>query len=233
MCQRPQRLNEIAVGIGHRPPRGPLGRRTIPSPRWNLGRLATALGSLMGSVVRQQFVPACRRAAGAPIAALGVSGFGRAFSVRSGSHPTAEDRHRQQTAAQQTLGLGPSGAEQSPAPGGTWGAIGGCVAGRSVQTPGALSHEVGEGPQRFTLAKSDSTCWGRHGGLPLRHRCFRGSVAVLHHRASKGHKHALANPSHTPPLHRPLWQLSSSVQTSPAPKNRAQTSPSHQPEAHS
>ena len=73
------------LSIKNGPRHGPHGGRTIPSPRCNLGRLATALGSLMGFVVRQQFVHASRRAAGAPIAALGVSAFGRAFSVRSGS----------------------------------------------------------------------------------------------------------------------------------------------------
>ena len=75
------------LSIKNGPRHGPHGGRTIPSPRCNLGRLATALGPLMGSVVRQRFVHTCRRAAGAPIAALGVSGFGRAFCVRSVSPP--------------------------------------------------------------------------------------------------------------------------------------------------
>ena len=132
----------------------PLGGRAIPSPRWNLGRLASAdelatadelapsqhdslrgpwlADGLRGAPAIRSCVPAGRRRShccsrrqrlweGIQLAALGVSGFGRAFSVRLGSHPTAEDRHRQQTAAPPSLGLGPSRAEQSPAPGGTWG----------------------------------------------------------------------------------------------------------------
>jgi len=102
---------------------GPSGAEQSPAPGGTWGAPADAPMLLAGT---WQFASACRRAAGAPIAAPGVSGVGRAFVVRlriyTTQDPTAEDRRSRPASAESNLGIGPSGAEQSPAPGGTWGA---------------------------------------------------------------------------------------------------------------